>query len=462
MTNARALPSRGPAIASLVVFPLIGPAAVALMVAGPLALLGLLTLGPGGLLYYLFLAGWWLPGLYALFGPPFFCTGVLVALAGFTLRRSSLLLALVAAEFAFAAYFSAWYFVPGGFERFSPDYAHLQSGFFRTPWSVLAVLGGTAAGWFATRIFAQSLPVTVPDPAAAGRWSRWEAPALGGLLLIGMAGLAAVLAAFTRLPATAWKDCTEAGYEERIHGCTVIVETAEEPATRRATAYLRRGVAYEELNRGLARAISDYSDAIRLDPMLAEAYGRRGLAYASRGEDDMAVADLDTALRLDPHVLAPYTYRIFRSRGLAQIRRREFDRAIADHTEEIRLTPFYADGYLNRGAAYLAKGELDQAISDFSEAIRIEPFRPDGYIERGSVYLAQGDTDRALADFDEAIRRLPDHKLTARAYRKRGEVMERRGNLAEALAAYEKALALDPSDRGAIAGRDRMRAALAR
>jgi tetratricopeptide (TPR) repeat protein len=275
--------------------------------------------------------------------------------------------------------------------------------------------------------------------------------------------LAAVFAAGARVPAKAWNDCTRGGWEDQMRGCTAIIESnPAEAVERRVTAYVKRGFAYEELRQDVVRAVADYSEAIRLDPARAEAYGRRGLAYARLGKDEAVVADLDKALSLDPEVLRPDTYRVYRSRGLANLHRREFDRAIADHSEEIRRTPFYADGYLNRGAAYLAKGEIELAIADFFEAIRVEPFRVDGYIARGSAYFTQGDTERALADFDEVIRRYPAQKVTAPAYRKRGEVLESRGDFAGALAAFEAALRLDPSDKEALAGRDRVHDALAR
>jgi lipoprotein NlpI len=451
------------AIAPLIVFPLIGPALAVLVVAVPLALVSLFTPGPGGLLYFLFLGGWWIPGFYSLLAPPFFVTGILVALAGLVIRRFLLVVALVAAEFAFLAYFAFWHWLQSGAETSVPDYANLRSGFFGTAGSVLLVLVATAGCWLVLRFIKASAPQIASSPADAAPPSRWEIPVLAVALVAGAAGLAAMLAANARLPATAWRDCTQGGYDDRIRGCTVIVERpADESTGRRVTAYLRRGSAYQDLNRDLALAIADYTEAIRLDPLVAEGYGGRGLAYARLSRDDEAITDLDTALRLDANVLRPDTYRVYRSRGLANLRRREFDRAIADHTEEIRLTPFYADGPLHRGAAYRTKGDAERAIADFSEAIRIEPARPDGYIARGSVYFAQGDMDRALADFDEAIRRLPNHKLSAPAYRWRGEVLERKGDLAGALAAFETAVSLDPSDKDALAGRDRTRAALPR
>jgi tetratricopeptide (TPR) repeat protein len=455
--------SRRLAIAPLFVFPLIGPAAVALTMAAPLAILGLFTLGPGGLLYYLFLGGWWLPGLYKLLAPPFVLTGIFVALAGVTVARPSIIIALIAAEFAFTAYFAFWLLIPGGVEMVAPDYANLWAGFRKTPWSVVLVLIATAGCWFLTRARDPNGSQALPDLSAPKRGARWNALAGVAAMVVGAAALVAVLAISARLPATAWKDCNEGTYEDRFRGCTAIIErAADESAERRATAYLRRGSAREDVNQDLAGAVADYSEAIRLAPDRAEAYGRRGLAYARQGEFDGAIADLDTALRLDPNVLRPHTYRVYRSRGRAHFHKGEYDRAIADHTEEIRLARFYADGYLDRAAAYLAKGDADQAILEYTEAIRIEPFRPDGYIERGSIYLSKGDADRALADFDEAIRRLPNHRLSAPAYRKRGLVMESRGNLTEALAALETALSLNPSDAEAREGRERISAALSR
>ena len=234
------------------------------------------------------------------------------------------------------------------------------------------------------------------------------------------------------------------------------------------TAHVRRGAVYSDLGHApdraqdFVRAITDFSEAIRLDPNRAEAYVGRGLCHARRNEDDQIIADLDMAQRLDGSVFRKDAHRLFRARGLALSRKRELDRAIADHTQEIGQAPRFADGYLHRAAALLAKGYVDQSIADFSEAIRIEPFRSAGYVGRGSIHLAQGDMGRALADFDEAIRRQPKLRLTASAYRGRGQVLEQRGELENAIAAFETALSLDPSDQDAVAGRERARTALKR
>jgi tetratricopeptide (TPR) repeat protein len=280
------------AIAAVVVYPLIGPGALVLTMAVPLAVIGLFVLGPGGLLYYFLLAGWWLPGLYALFAPPFLLTGILVALAGWIGGRFSLLAAVAATEVAFLAYFAFWYLLPGGIGIFFFDYANLWGSFSRNPWTGIFVLPGTVASWYVLRRLRHG--AARPPTASIG-----EKAVLVGIAAIAAAGLGYVLTAHTRIPAVAWKDCLGGDFRDAIRGCTAIVDAgADQPVERRVTAYLRRGSAHEN-NRDFKRAVADYSEAIRLDPSNAGAHVRRALAYASLGDDDRVIADADTALRLD-------------------------------------------------------------------------------------------------------------------------------------------------------------------
>ena len=48
------------------------------------------------------------------------------------------------------------------------------------------------------------------------------------------------------------------------------------------------------------KAIADYNEAIRLDPLDAHAYYRRGVAWTLKDEYDKAIADYTEAIRLDP------------------------------------------------------------------------------------------------------------------------------------------------------------------
>ena len=75
-----------------------------------------------------------------------------------------------------------------------------------------------------------------------------------------------------------------------------------------------------------------------------------------------------------------------------------------------------------------------------------------------SVVLGNGDLDRALSSLEETIRLDPKN---ASAYERRGMIFETKGDLRRALADFNKALTLQGDLSSAIAGRDRMRTALA-
>ncbi len=51
----------------------------------------------------------------------------------------------------------------------------------------------------------------------------------------------------------------------------------------------------------LAKAIADYTQAIRLDPKYIPAYANRGYVYYTRGDYDRALADFNKILELDPN-----------------------------------------------------------------------------------------------------------------------------------------------------------------
>jgi len=48
----------------------------------------------------------------------------------------------------------------------------------------------------------------------------------------------------------------------------------------------------------LDKAISDYTEAIRLNPNNAEIYYNRGVGYGEKGDYDRTIADYESAMRI--------------------------------------------------------------------------------------------------------------------------------------------------------------------
>ena len=127
-----------------------------------------------------------------------------------------------------------------------------------------------------------------------------------------------------------------------------------------------RGLAYASMG-NLNRAIADYDEAIRMKPNSAFAYNNRGNAYLSKANYKKAIDDYSKAVDIYPGLVYAYS-----GRGFANYRAKEYDKAIADYTKAIAITPYDSSLYASRGDAYLARGEKALADADYAMAGNIK------------------------------------------------------------------------------------------
>jgi len=132
-------------------------------------------------------------------------------------------------------------------------------------------------------------------------------------------------------------------------------------------------------------AIADFTQAILIDPNMAEAYTYRSWAHGRNNNNEQALIDANEAIRCNPQLAMGYFVR-----GRLQS---DNDRAIADYNEAIRLDPNHVDAYNNRGVSYENKNDYDRAIADYIKAIRLNPH----YI------IAYSNYDRVIAYLTQAI-----------------------------------------------------------
>ena len=234
-------------------------------------------------------------------------------------------------------------------------------------------------------------------------------------------------------------DCKLSVAERRIAACTRLINKREGmSAAERAEAYANRAQGYR-IRDDIERAVSDLTNAAETD--LARAAYYRGSVHAIRGEHELALAQLDEAIKTNASDAGAHN-----GRGTTRNAAGDRDGAIADFNEAIRLDPNYTAAYLNRADVYGAKRNFIVAIADASEAIRLEPGYPGGYTIRGQVYRMQGETDRGIADLTKAIEL--DPKLV-RAYLQRGHAYVSKGEHDRAIADVSTAIKITPKNAAA-------------
>jgi tetratricopeptide (TPR) repeat protein len=161
-----------------------------------------------------------------------------------------------------------------------------------------------------------------------------------------------------------------------------------------AQSHFEQGLARPIKN--LADKLADYTEAIRLNPLNANAYYRRGVVYQYKSEYEKALADYDEAIQLDPQFQDAYL-----ARATARNDQGDTDGMFADLGMAIQVNPLHSKPYLERSAVYYDSGNYGSALTDLSKAIQIAP-TAGTYSNRAECYFALGQYKEAFADFQKA------------------------------------------------------------
>ncbi len=228
----------------------------------------------------------------------------------------------------------------------------------------------------------------------------------------------------------------------------------------RIRAYVEASQGYiKQKERQYEAAIKHYTDALQLNPDLAEIYHNRGTLQNLLGKPESAMADWDAALAHNPDFTEAYF-----NRGAAKTTLGDFEGGIVDCTTAIKCNPDAAPAYYNRAQARMELKQYTEGIEDYDKALSIGLGKADAY---GAYYnralakyllgldeAAQGDETEAIRlyhaaipDYTKAIQIAPDPSLASRNYNNRGyakyliaEHESADGNMEEAREFYKAAL----------------------
>lgn len=189
-----------------------------------------------------------------------------------------------------------------------------------------------------------------------------------------------------------------------------VPKTLVAPPPQEPVVLPSRGEARRHLERGqvlydggkLHEAITEWREAVRLAPDMAEAHHLLGLALQDRGD-------------------------------LAE--------AIVEFREALRLSPDDAMAYVHLARALENQGDVKEALVTYRKALQFVPTSAPVYNRIAHLLATQGDWEGAVREWRQTTQLRPDY---AYAYANLGEALEHTGKPRDALIAYERAVQLDP------------------
>ena len=251
---------------------------------------------------------------------------------------------------------------------------------------------------------------------------------------------------------------------------------------------LLRGLALHREGK-IAEAEKLYDKVLKLNPASADALNLKGAIATERGQPAAALALLDRAVAALPAYPDGHFNRAVALTALG----RDQD-ALAAYAKAIALRPGYGDAFLNSGLVLHKLGRIDQAVEMFRATVAASPQDPRGHYNLG-VCLTEllpkakpnaraALTTEARAAFEKALTLDPrsaevhyafatlysengDHARAAELVRTAlafkpgwsdgwnnlGNHYEGLGERAAAVAAFDRALELDPRNMGAVVNR---------
>ena len=210
--------------------------------------------------------------------------------------------------------------------------------------------------------------------------------------------------------------------------------------------------------------------AIELKPDYAEALINRGLLKLSQEKKAEALADLELAHRLKPHIkqiwdlviglkmeaqehsdaivllikmieIDPENEKRLATLALCYQHSKDFNAAIERYKKVLAINPDNVAAQTNLGLALKDQGKLDKAIEAFNKALAINPDNAEAYNNMGLTLKEQGKLEEAIASYNKALDIKPDY---AGAHNNIGNAFKEQGKLQSAIEAYNKALVIKP------------------
>jgi tetratricopeptide (TPR) repeat protein len=180
-------------------------------------------------------------------------------------------------------------------------------------------------------------------------------------------------------------------YKEKGNGAQAIraFETAKgQKVFTKPDFFIASGIAYG-MTGNYNMAIADLQHAISLEPDNAEAYNNLGLYYSDKGVLDSSLSALNRAIELKESFPEAWY-----NKGNAYAKGNAFNEAIDCYTKALQLKQDYTDAQLNIGNCYAALQNYQKAIEYYDAVVQKEPYNKNALINLGITYNIIGNESK--------------------------------------------------------------------
>ncbi|MBX2896306.1 MAG: tetratricopeptide repeat protein [Cyclobacteriaceae bacterium] len=152
-----------------------------------------------------------------------------------------------------------------------------------------------------------------------------------------------------------------------------------------------------KVNQPAAETEQMLSEAIAANPKLPYSYAERGLLRLNAGNYAGALSDYNEAIKIEPD-----NYDYYLNRGLIKERTKDFAGALADYRQVIALKPDYEKGWLSHGNVMVKLNRFAEAIEDYTTAATYYPEYGLAFYNRAQAWHRLGKQGEACNDLHKA------------------------------------------------------------
>jgi tetratricopeptide (TPR) repeat protein len=146
-------------------------------------------------------------------------------------------------------------------------------------------------------------------------------------------------------------------------------------------------------------AITEYQNALALNPQLSEAHSNLGLVYNQQHNYAQALSEFRKALSINPRDAITYN-----GIGAALRAEKDLPGAIKNWESAVELDPHLATASYNLGTAYELEKEYDRAVKAYQQAVRNDYRLGEAYYRVGLIMERQHRFQDATQQFEQALK----------------------------------------------------------